>query len=80
MVCFGSKWKNKQLPIEKLSVLLQWLEKEYNPFFLFVYGNREEELKSKELGATFTKSQAVGGLESSPLASVNVGGRWGGCR
>lgn len=67
MICFGSKWKSKQLPE---SVLIDLLEKSrdcYHPFFLFVYGNREEKIVAERLTTHFAKRSQLCPPLSLPL-------------
>lgn len=64
MICFGSHWPNKKLA-EK--TLLNFLQQLSLPYFLFIYGNPEEERVAKDLQAAFPdRSKAVGNL-SLPL-------------
>ncbi len=42
MVCPGSKWVNKQLPLGTLTAFLQRVEKEYDASFLLVWGTERE--------------------------------------
>jgi heptosyltransferase-1 len=64
MVCFGSNWPNKKLG-EK--TLLNFLQQLSLPYFLFIYGNPDEEKVANELQAAFPgRSKAVGNL-SLPL-------------
>ncbi|MES2344775.1 MAG: glycosyltransferase family 9 protein [Chlamydiota bacterium] len=63
MVCFGSKWRNKQLPEETLRLYLERIAKQQNLYFLFIYAGREEERIAKNLHAAFPdKSRAIGDL------------------
>jgi heptosyltransferase-1 len=63
MVCFGSKWRNKQLPEETLILYLKTIAKEKDPYFLFVYGGAHEERVARDLHSAFPERSAVlGGL------------------
>lgn len=67
MICFGSKWRNKQLSDETLIAYLKKLEQKKNPSYIFIYGNEEEEIVAKRLESIFpSRSKAVGKL-SLPL-------------
>jgi len=63
MICFGSKWRNKQLKEETLKDFLQLISAHYSPFFVFIWSNEEEKQQAKELEACFPKkSLSMGGL------------------
>jgi heptosyltransferase-1 len=49
MVCFGSRWKNKQLPLASWIALFDNSRKTQAPFFVFVYGNKEEKKIAEQL-------------------------------
>lgn len=59
MVCFGSRWRNKQLPQESLIQLLEQIQAKWSLGFLFIYGNREEKELAHELQRVFAESSAV---------------------
>ncbi|MEN9344088.1 MAG: hypothetical protein RLZZ453_875 [Chlamydiota bacterium] len=64
MVCTGSKWKNKQLP---LASWMELLKQEETPFLLFVHGNSKEEEMAKQLHAQFPCRSALLPRVSLPL-------------
>lgn len=67
MVCFGSKWRNKQLPEKTLVEYLKSFEKTPSPFFLFIYGSSEEEKMAKHLESSFPDRSMTVGRLSLPL-------------
>ena len=67
MVCFGSKWKNKQMELSTLSAFLQKVAADCNPSFLLIYGDEEEKRSAEVLcSALGPRASAVGNL-SLPL-------------
>lgn len=42
MVCPGSRWKNKQLPLSTLITVLEEIEKKIDSFFHLIWGNQED--------------------------------------
>lgn len=62
MICFGSKWKNKQLSEETLFLLLQKIEEKYKPALLFIWGNAAEKQRADHLQRSFKNSHSIGGL------------------
>lgn len=56
MVCHGSNWKNKQLPLEVLSDFLLQLQKHLNCYFLFTWGNSSEKTEAALLQGHFPLS------------------------
>lgn len=70
MVCFGSRWKNKQLSPETLLKLLEKIDAKYRPQFLFVYGNEEEKNLAKQLSSSFKNSKAIGDLSLQQLQNL----------
>lgn len=63
MVCFGSRWKNKQLKSETWAQLLKRIDAEINPGFLFIWGSAEEKKQADALQALFPlTSRSVGEL------------------
>ncbi|MFI5334117.1 MAG: lipopolysaccharide heptosyltransferase I [Chlamydiales bacterium] len=63
MVCFGSKWKNKQLNEETLFFLLKKIEEKFKPSFVFVWGNEKEKRLADRLKLSFPRdSQSVGDM------------------
>jgi len=65
MVAFGSNWPNKQLQQETLERFLELISERWEPHFLFMFGNSEEEKMAESLAVQF-KGEAVGNL-SLPL-------------
>ncbi|NGX46082.1 MAG: Lipopolysaccharide heptosyltransferase 1 [Chlamydiae bacterium] len=65
MVAFGSNWPNKQLQKETLEGFLELVADKWEPHFLFIFGNPEEEKIAESLAVKF-KGEAVGNL-SLPL-------------
>jgi heptosyltransferase I len=53
MVCFGSKWPNKQLSFNTLLEFLELIEKKIDASFLFVWGSDLEKEMAKQLNAKF---------------------------
>lgn len=62
MVCFGSKWPNKQLSKDTLIDFLKRIHTELNPQFYFIWGNSEEKLIAEDLHLKFAGSQSCGNL------------------
>ena len=65
MVCSGSNWRNKQLPLETLEVMLCRANEHYNGSFLFAWGNQEEKIVAEQLQAKFQKNSVV--IDRLPL-------------
>jgi len=65
MVCFGSNWANKQLQKHTLERFLELIAEKWEPHFLFIFGNPQEEKVAEDLAIMF-KGEAVGKL-SLPL-------------
>lgn len=63
MVCPGSKWKNKQLPFNTLSLFLQKIARLMEVSFFLVWGNEEEREVCKELHKKFENSIVIDKLE-----------------
>lgn len=73
MVCFGSKWKNKQVSTPTLEGFLKLLKKELNCSFIFIYGSDvEREIAERLESLFFDCSKKVGGL-SLPLWQALMG-------
>lgn len=70
MVCFGSKWKNKQLPQKTLEQLLELIQGKFGLSFLFVFGNAEEKKVAEALHAQFQKSTIIGNLSLVQLQKM----------
>ena len=66
MVCFGSKWRNKQPTEEILLEVLKRIHQTLAPHFLFIYGSEEERIVAEKFASHFDSSRAVGQL-SLPL-------------
>ena len=67
MVCFGSKWQNKQLDPTSWLQFLTRLSQERPISFLFIYGDEREKAQAEEFASHFPdRSQVVGEL-SLPL-------------
>lgn len=49
LVCPGSKWSNKQLPLTLWIPFLLQIKEAFNPLFLFVFGSEEEKAFCKAL-------------------------------
>lgn len=56
MICFGSRWKNKQLKEDTFVELLSRIEDAYKPAFLFIWGNQEEKQIAEAFAAFFPNS------------------------
>lgn len=64
MVCPGSKWVNKQLPLETLVKFLQRLQTQFNASFLLMWGAEAEKDFCREVHARFpTVSSVIDKLE-----------------
>jgi heptosyltransferase-1 len=59
MVCPGSKWVNKQLPLETLSQFLAKIQTDYQASFLLMWGAEEERAFCTELQARFPSTSQV---------------------
>lgn len=67
MVCFGSRWRNKQLTEETLLSFLQGVSEKLHPFFLFVYAGEEEERLASKLQEKFSQNSRTIGALTLPL-------------
>lgn len=67
MVCFGSHWKNKQLTPAALKTFLDLIAARYVPFFIFPYGNAQEQQQAEDLARHFASCSLVVGHLSLPL-------------
>lgn len=63
MVCPGSKWKNKQLTLQTWKELLAQLNKDYKPYYYFMWGSLKEKELSLDLNQEFSDSVVVEKLE-----------------
>lgn len=59
MVCPGSKWINKQLPLETLVQVLQKIQSKLNASFLLMWGAEQEKLFCEEIAAQLPNSSLV---------------------
>lgn len=68
MICFGSKWGNKQLlPSLWLSLLKRLKEKDASCHFFFVFGTEEEREVAQKMQLSFGESATAIGNLSLPL-------------
>lgn len=67
MVCFGSKWPNKQLKEESLKALLERINSKLRPFFFFISGSSEEKRVADELASLFPEASLSVDKLSLPL-------------
>lgn len=72
MICFGSKWQNKQLSETTLSEFIYFIQQKISPHFFFIFGNKEEEKIALSLQQQFPQSNAVGEV-SLPLLQRFMG-------
>ncbi|HSX03735.1 MAG TPA: lipopolysaccharide heptosyltransferase I [Rhabdochlamydiaceae bacterium] len=70
MVCFGSRWSNKQLPQETLLQLLKMIQEKFPFSFLFIFGNEEEKKWAEKFESEFPHSKALGGLTLPQLQNL----------
>ncbi len=66
MICFGSRWPNKRLKHSTLIAFLEKVAAEYDPIYVFVFGDEQEKLLAEQLASHFDASLCVGDL-SLPL-------------
>ncbi|MBA3239574.1 MAG: lipopolysaccharide heptosyltransferase I [Parachlamydiaceae bacterium] len=59
MVCHGSNWKNKQLPMESLLEFLKLLQSGLNCFFVFGWGTDAEKVEALLLQSHFRDSSLL---------------------
>ncbi len=59
MVCPGSKWKNKQLPMQTLCYFLHRIKELYDVSFLWIWGSDEEKKYCEEMALQFLFCSAV---------------------
>jgi len=67
MVCPGSQWINKQIPIETLSQFLQLIQKKLAGAFLFVWGSDAEKKDCETLHSLFIEKSMI--LEKLSVAA-----------
>ena len=65
LVCPGSNWKNKQLPLPVLTAFLEKIRDRCEGRFLFVWGTPAERLVCEQLQAHFSNHSLV--LEKQPI-------------
>lgn len=70
MVCPGSNWRNKQLPIATLVEFLKLLQPHLNCCYLFMWGNEEEKQTAQYLQKQFPSSSVGDKLSFSDLKSL----------
>ena len=59
MVCLGSKWKNKQLPLSTLASFLAKIDVSMKASFFLIWGNPEEKRSCEELQTRFPENSLV---------------------
>ncbi len=59
MVCPGSQWANKQIPLPTLSQFLQLIKNKLPISFLLVWGSEAEKLYCEEIHAQFSQASLV---------------------
>lgn len=69
MICPGSMWKNKQLPLPALKDFLELFSKKYSSTFHFLWGNEEEKVVAEDLQKSFSGSTMVPRLSLTQLES-----------
>lgn len=63
MVCFCSRWENKQLSHSTLAAFLHEIKDHLDPFFFFVYGSQQEQERAELLCNAFKEcSRTLGGM------------------
>ncbi len=67
MICFGSRWENKQLKMQTLVSFLEKIAADSDSSFLFIYGSEEEKVQADQLSAHFKERSAPVGCLSLPL-------------
>ena len=67
LVCPGSLWINKQLPLEPLKELLALFHHQYRPTFHFLWGNPAELTVAEELQRAFPASELIPKLSLKEL-------------
>ena len=56
MICFGSNWRNKQLPENLLREFLHLIDEKLDPTFFFIYGNEKEKQIADSLEREFSRN------------------------
>lgn len=73
LVCPGSAWRNKQIPLSSLVTLLELVHKDHPSRFLFLWGNEDEKKLAQQLHEHFPHSLV---LDKMPLPMLqNLMGR-----
>jgi heptosyltransferase-1 len=67
MICFGSKWSNKRLETSTLIAFLQHVAQDYDPSFVFIFGDEEEKQTAAHLASIFKQRSVALGNLSLPL-------------
>lgn len=67
MVCFASRWGNKQLSFSTLFSFLQEIKNKFDPSYLFVYGSQEEQMQAERLCKAFSEQSIPIGNMSLPF-------------
>ncbi len=71
MVCFGSRWPNKQLGLPTLVQLLKMVELKFPLSFLFIFSSEQEKKEAEYLQGQFPQnSQILGHLTLPELQNV----------
>jgi heptosyltransferase-1 len=59
MVCPGSQWENKKLSIDTMISFLNLIQKEYDPFFFFMWGQAKEKEECEKISQMFAQRSVV---------------------
>lgn len=73
LVCSGSAWPNKRLPIETLIRLLRRVQASVNCAYLFAWGNEQEKLDAEELCQALPYSGVIARLPLPALQNLMHG-------
>jgi len=73
LVCFGAKWKNKQLKEETLAALLLKIKETFAPQFILTWGTEEEKEVAERLKQTLQDSAHTMGGKSLPFMQALMG-------
>lgn len=61
MICFGSNWRNKQLPEDTWEPFLKLINDKFSPHFFFIYGSEKEKRVATHFQQLFSfNSHAIG--------------------
>ena len=66
VVCPGSAWRNKKMPLDSLELFLKKISEKMNAFFVFVWGTEEEREEVTILHKAFSSYSAVSKKMSVP--------------